>query len=87
MSIAGTKRYIKQNGFILIHQLSSIMVGKYSEMKEEISNMDMFMFKIKEAYKKFTKVPEEALDEILRHDIWWDADKAKEYGLIDEIIV
>jgi len=86
MSIAGTKRYIKSNGFILIHELSSIMVGKYSQMKDEISNMDMFMGKVKDAYKKFTKVPEDSLDEILKHDIWWDAEKALEYGLVDVVI-
>lgn len=86
MSIAGKKRYIKNNGFILIHELSSIMVGKYSQMKDEMRNMDMFMDKVKDAYKKYASVPEDALDEILRHDFWWDAKTALKYGLVDEII-
>ncbi len=86
ISISGTKRFMKANSFILIHELSSGMVGKYSEMKEQIKNMDMFMSKIKNAYAKYTKIPEGALDEILRHDMWWDAEKALEYGLVDAII-
>lgn len=86
ISIAGKKRFIKENSFILIHQLSSGMVGKYSEMKEQIANMDMFMSKIKKAYSKYTKISDTALDEILKHDIWWDAEKALEYGFVDAII-
>jgi len=27
------------------------------------------------------------LDEILKHDLWFDADRCKEYGLVDEIII
>jgi len=26
------------------------------------------------------------MDEILKHDIWWDAEQCLEYGLIDEIV-
>ena len=41
---------------------------------------------IKDVYKKYTKVPMKKLDEILKHDLLWDAKTCKEYGLIDEII-
>ncbi|GAI73882.1 unnamed protein product, partial [marine sediment metagenome] len=27
------------------------------------------------------------LDEILKHDLWFEADQCLEYGLVDEIIV
>ena len=29
---------------------------------------------------------EDKMDEILKHDIWWDAEQCLEYGLIDEIV-
>ena len=86
MSISGAKRYMKNNSFMLIHELSSGMMGKYSDMSETMQNMTMFMGKIKDAYKKYTHVPPDALDEILKHDIWWDSKTALDYGLVDEIV-
>ena len=32
------------------------------------------------------KIPEEELEKILKHDIWWEAEKCLEYGLVDELI-
>ena len=41
---------------------------------------------IKKLYKEYTKVPDKELDEILKHDLWWDAEKCLEYGLVDKIL-
>ena len=41
---------------------------------------------IKRVYKEYTKVPMKKLDEILKHDLLWDAETCLEYGLIDNII-
>jgi ATP-dependent protease ClpP protease subunit len=46
----------------------------------------MLMKKIKNIYRQYTKIPEDKMDEILKHDIWWDAEQCLEYGLVDEII-
>jgi len=48
--------------------------------------MNMLMDKIKNIYLKKTTIPENVLDEILKHDLWLDAVTCKKYGLIDEII-
>jgi ATP-dependent Clp endopeptidase proteolytic subunit ClpP len=86
LSIVGTKRFMYKRSHILIHQLSSMAWGKYAEIKDEIENLDNFMKMIKDLYVEYTKVPKKQLDEILKRDIWWDSQKAKEYGLIDEIL-
>ena len=36
--------------------------------------------------EEHTQVPKKELDKILKHDLWWDAEKCLKYGLIDEII-
>ena len=41
---------------------------------------------IRNTYKEYTKVPIEQIDEILKHDLFWDAETCKSLGLIDEII-
>ena len=86
MSVVADKRYMQKNACMLVHQLSGVMWGKYQEMQDDMQNSKMLMKKIKNIYKKHTKIPEDKMDEILKHDLWWDAEKCLEYGLIDEII-
>jgi ATP-dependent protease ClpP protease subunit len=44
------------------------------------------MTTIKNVYKKYTEVPMEKIDEILKHDLMWDAETCKTLGLVDEIV-
>ena len=71
---------------MLIHQLSSAIWGKYSEVQDEMKNMDMMMDIVKDIYGKYTKVPMEKIDELLKHDIYWKAEECLKYGLVDEIL-
>jgi ATP-dependent protease ClpP protease subunit len=86
LSVVGNKRYMSRNSYMLIHQLSTNFWGKYSEFEDEKQNLDLMMETIKRVYKEYTKVPEDTLDEILKHDLMWDAETCKSLGLIDEII-
>ena len=86
LSVVGKKRYIKRNAFMLIHQLSSAVWGKYNEVQDEMKNLDMMMDIIKDIYGKYTKVPMEKIDELLKHDIYWKAEECLKYGLVDEIL-
>jgi len=86
MSVVGKHRQINEHSFMLIHQLSTHMWGKYEELKEDMKNNEALMKTIKSIYAKHTKIPKKELSKILKHDIWWDAKKCLEYGLVDEII-
>ena len=86
ISVVGMKRYMSRNSYMLIHQLSSSLWGKYSEIEDEKKNLDLMMETIKNVYKEYTKVPMKKLDEILKHDLLWDANTCLKYGLVDEII-
>ena len=86
MSIVGTRRAIRKNAFMLIHQLSSGMWGKYEEQKDQMQNNDLIMEVIKGLYDKHTKIPKKKLREILKRDVWFDAETCLEYGLVDEIV-
>ena len=86
ISVVGNKRYMSRNSYMLIHQLSSSLWGKYSEIEDEKKNLDLMMETIKNVYKEYTKVPMKKLDEILKHDLLWDANTCLKYGLVDEII-
>jgi ATP-dependent Clp endopeptidase proteolytic subunit ClpP len=86
MSIVADHRQINKHAYMLIHQLSSGMWGKYSELKDEIENLDRLMEMIKSIYTEYTKLPLDKLEKILEHDIWFDAETCLKYGLVDEII-
>jgi ATP-dependent protease ClpP protease subunit len=86
MSVVADERKINKHAFMLIHQLSSGMWGKYRDIKDEVENLDKLMETIRSIYSKYTKIPKKKLDEILDHDLWLSAEECLKYGLVDEII-
>jgi len=86
ISIFGKKRYIRPNAYMLIHQLSTdSWGGKMNEIEDEFKNLQDLMVKIKQIYREKTKLKKKELNDILKHDLWFDSDKCIECGLVDEI--
>lgn len=86
ISVVGKKRYIGKNSMMLIHQLTTGNYGKYSELEDDMENNRRLMKCIKDIYKQYTKVPMKQIDEILKHDLWFDSAKCQELGLIDFVL-
>ena len=86
MSCVGAHRQMHRNSCMLVHQLSGAMWGKFQEMEDDFENSKMLMDKIKDIYSQHTKIPKREMDKILKHDLWWEAEKCLQYGLVDEII-
>tara|TARA_Y100000590_G_C15259586_1_gene840687 strand:+ start:115 stop:702 length:588 start_codon:yes stop_codon:yes gene_type:complete len=88
ISLAGHQRYITKNGYMMIHEIRSSCWGKYSECIDDMANNNVLMKHIKNYIKERTnhKLPEDDLDELLKHDIIWNAKKCLKYGLIDKIV-
>ncbi len=86
LSVVGKRRFMSRNSYMLIHQLSSNFWGTYSNFDDEKKNLDLMMKTIKDIYKQYTKLPMKKLDEMLKHDLMWDAQTCLKYGMIDEII-
>jgi hypothetical protein len=86
MSLAGSKRLIRKNAFMLIHELRDSAWGKYTEIKDNFNSSTTIMKTIKEWYAERSKVPPAKMDEILSHDMWWNAKTCIKYGLVDQII-
>jgi|TARA_R110000796_G_scaffold234593_1_gene353443 ATP-dependent Clp endopeptidase proteolytic subunit ClpP len=86
LTVVGEKRFMSRNSYMMIHQLSSNFWGTYSNFEDEKENLDLMMKTIKDIYKKYTKLPMKKLDEILKHDLMWDAQTCLQYGIVDEII-
>jgi len=85
ISMVCTKRFIRPNAYMLIHQLSSAAWGKMSEIIDEYQNLADLMKRIRSMYLTHTRLTSKKLDQLLNHDLWLDATKCMEYGLVDEI--
>lgn len=87
MSVCGKKRFIMRSSLMLIHQLSALMVeGTHEQFRDEFTNQELLMSKIKDIYRAHTKLNEETLEDLLKHDLWLDANRCLELGLVDEVL-
>jgi len=86
MSVCGHHRMMHRHAFMLIHQISSGMWGKFEDMKDDMKNSELLMNTIIKIYEERTRIPRNELKDILKRDLWWDANTCLEYGLVDEII-
>jgi len=86
IAMAGTKRFIHPHSFMLVHQLSSGASGKMTEIEGTVRNLREFSRTTKDIYLKHTNFTEDELENILPQDIFLNAAKCKEKGLVDDII-
>lgn len=86
ISIAGKKRFIGKNSFMLIHQLSAVCAGTFEKLEDEHENNKRMMNTIKSLYKEYTKIPMKELENILKRDLWFDSLTCLKYGLVDVVV-
>ena len=85
LSIVCKKRYIRPHAYMLIHQLSSEIWGKMTEIEDEYKNLTNLTERITCMYKDYSQLTPGKLKKLLKHDLWLDAKKCLKYGLADEL--
>lgn len=86
ISVSGDKRFMTAHSSILIHQLTGATSGKFNELKDEMSNLNYFMNKVRQIYLSSTRLDENTLDDLLCSDIWLNASTCINYGIVDKVI-
>ena len=71
---------------MLVHQPQLEWAGKYNDFMDEVENQQKMYEKIRGIYLEKTKMDEKKLDELLNHELWLDAEKCVELGLVDTIL-
>lgn len=89
ISVVGERRFITENSLLMMHQLSSHADAdgaKFEELDDNMKNLNTMMDKLKNIYRLHSNLDADKLNSILMHDVWFDAKKCFEYGLVDEIL-
>jgi len=86
LSLAGKRRFITENSYMLIHELRGGSWGTYSQLKEAMENHTIVNDHIKNYYVKNTNYTMAEIEEQLKHDMIMKPEKCLEKGLIDEIL-
>ena len=86
ISLAGKKRYIEENAYFLIHQLSSGVWGKMQEITDEYENLKKLANHLVSYYVDKTKMRKKEIQEQLKHDITWNATEVIARGIAERYI-
>lgn len=86
ISLAGEKRFISKNAYMLLHELRSGVWGKMSSIEEEMENLKKMMDHITTYYMNKTHLSKKALNKLLSKDVIWNATECVSRGVADEVI-
>jgi ATP-dependent protease ClpP protease subunit len=84
--LGGKKRLMKENSFVLIHQLSNTFWGKFEELKDEMETVTKLMEHIKNLYRKNTTLSETKLKRLMKRDVYLDGDECIRYNIVEGVI-
>ena len=87
--MAGAKgqRIALPNSRIMVHQPSGGFSGKASDIERHAEDIIKMKRRLNEVYAKHTGLPYEKIEHTLDRDYFMTADQAKEFGLIDRVLV
>jgi len=75
-----------KNALFMIHNPITFAYGNNQEMQKTVEMLDKVKNNIIETYLSKTKADKKTLSELMDNETWMDAETAKEYGFIDEIV-
>ncbi len=87
MFMAGKRKLMSRNAFILIHQISTGSEGTYESITDSFENSTKFMNKLYDFYSTRTngKLTKTSLREIMKRDIFWDYEQCKKNNVADDV--
>lgn len=86
IAMSCSKRLIQTRSYMMIHQLSSVAWGTYTQLQDDMHLADMLMSDMVSFYLEKTKMSEKRIRRLLARDSWFDAGSCVKHGLADEII-
>lgn len=86
IAMAGNKVSISPTANMMIHNASTFSIGDKNDMAKTFEMLDVTDRTIANAYKIKSGMSEEQLLSMMNDETWFSPEKAKELGLVDEIL-
>ncbi len=88
MMLGGAIRQVQKSAVMMIHQLRTVIGGKFDEIEEDFRNSKMDMKRLINMYHEELsgKMTKKELQEVLTHDVWWEAPMCIKKGLCHQIV-
>lgn len=86
IAMAGDNIKIAQNGFLMIHNAWSIVMGNKDDLRQAADTLEQFDKSILATYVARTNISESKISKMMDNETWIGADDALEFGFADEII-
>lgn len=86
IAMAGSKVSISPTANMMIHNASTFSVGDKNEMAKTFEMLDVTDRTIANAYRIKSGMAEEQILTLMNDETWFSPEKAKECGLVDEIL-
>jgi ATP-dependent Clp protease protease subunit len=83
--MAGSKRTMGNNSYVMIHQMSDSIGGTYCDLQNEMKNNKKFMKHFRRMYLNNTNISEEYLEKLLKRDIVMSANKCLRLGVVHQL--
>jgi len=84
---AGSKRIGTKNTRFLIHEVTSWDWGKVTEMEEKVEEVRKVNNMLRDIIASRSGKSKEEIDKLwTKKDVWYSAEEAKDFGLIDEVV-
>ena len=85
--LAGSKRCMGRNAYLLIHQARiTISDVTHKMMEQELKHASQYMKQTRRILRKYTEIPEEVLDVLMSIDKHLSAKKCLKYGIVHELL-
>ncbi len=81
------KRFILPNTSVMIHQPSAGTSGQITDMEIMVNQFTKNKKKLTKQMAEFTGRKEKEVFEAMERDNWMNAEEAKDFGLVDDILV
>lgn len=86
IAMAGDKRVMPKNSFMMVHNPWSFAMGNADELRQTADTLDKIGGSLLATYASRTGLPEDELTAMLATDTWLTADEAKEKGFATEVV-
>jgi ATP-dependent protease ClpP protease subunit len=86
IAVAGKKRKIRSTGFMLVHEVRTVLGGKKSVIDDDYKNLQMLEDKIIEFFVERTKMPRSKFTKMLRRELCYSPEECLKLSMIHEII-